>query len=106
MLSSDLIAARIRPWLAAGERVIVMGDFNSLRWGAPVQIVAEEGVRFLPVQGATYHLDRGLHLFGAIDHIGLSDGVTAIGETQVLRQSYGGVYPSDHYPVVADIRLE
>ena len=104
--SSELIAERIRPWLEAGERVVVLGDFNSLRIGSAVRIVAEEGIDFVPVRGATYHLNRGIGLFGAIDHIGLSAGVRLVGETQVIRQKFGAVWPSDHYPVLGDVLLE
>jgi endonuclease/exonuclease/phosphatase family metal-dependent hydrolase len=104
--SSDLIAARIAPWLAADERVMVVGDFNALRIGAPLRIVADAGIDFVPVRGATYHLNRGVGLFGAIDHLGISDGITQVGDTQVLRGQFAGAYPSDHYPVVGDFVLD
>ena len=35
--------------------------------------IAASGITFPRVPAATFHLDRGLHLIPAIDHIGLSD---------------------------------
>ncbi len=105
-LSSELIAERIAPWITAGERVMVVGDFNAMTGGAPLTIVEAAGITFVPVKGATYHLNRGLNLFGAIDHLGVSEGVRLVGETQVLRQKFDGEWPTDHYPVVGDFVFE
>ncbi len=105
-LSSELIAERISPWIAADERVMVVGDFNARAGGEPLTLVEAAGVTFVPVSGATVHFNRGLNLFGAIDHLGVSDGVRLVGETQVLRQKFDGEWPTDHYPVVGDFLLE
>ncbi len=105
-LSSELIAARVKPWVDAGERVMVVGDFNARSGGVPLTLIEEVGIDFVPVRGSTYHVNRGLNLFGAIDHLGVSDGVRLVGETQVLRQKFGGEWPSDHYPVVGDFVIK
>lgn len=103
--SAALVVDRIQPLLDAGEKVIVIGDLNA-RAGAQTQnILSDAGLGFLSVQGATYHFNRGANLFGAIDHIGLSEGVSAVGAPHVLREQFGGEWPSDHYPVVVDIVL-
>ncbi|MEL6582358.1 MAG: endonuclease/exonuclease/phosphatase family protein [Pseudomonadota bacterium] len=102
--SIDLVAERIRPWIAAGERVIVLGDFNALSGWETLTKLEDEGISFLPVRGATYHFNRGLNLFGAIDHIGVSEGLSG-GQVHVLRKRYDGVFPSDHYPISADVFL-
>jgi len=103
--SAELVAAEVRARLAAGERVVVLGDVNA-RLGSRTHAILEgAGLRFLPVQGATVHFDRGLNLFGAIDHVGIGPGVAAMGAPMVLRQAFGGVWPSDHYPVAADLVL-
>lgn len=104
--SAALTAERIAPWIAAGERVVLLGDINALSWQQPHRILADAGLRFVPVTGATYHLNRGLNLLGAIDHIALSDGLRAVGDSQVLRQKFGDRWPSDHYPVVVDVQFE
>lgn len=103
--SVDLIAQRIRPWIAAGETVFLAGDLNA-RLGSGLHRVLEgAGLRFVPVEGATYHLDLGLNLFGAIDHIGYSGAARPSGAPAVVREKFGTVRASDHYPVVADFDL-
>lgn len=103
--SIALVADRIAPWIAAGETVFVLGDFNA-RAGSPIlQILGDLGLRYVPVQGATFHFNRGLNLFGAIDHIGYVGAVQLVAGPFVLRDRFDGVWPSDHYPLLADFRL-
>ncbi|WP_316013273.1 endonuclease/exonuclease/phosphatase family protein [Roseobacter sp. HKCCA0434] len=103
--STALVAERIAPWIAAGETVLVLGDFNA-RLGAPtLERVEEVGITFAPVEGATYHFNRGLNLFGAIDHIGWSEGVRPVSEPTVIRQRFLGEWPTDHYPYLIDLAL-
>lgn len=104
-LSAALVRDRIAPWIAEGMNVVVVGDMNAMRGSATLELMEEAGVSFLPVAGATVHFNRGLNMFGAIDHIGLSEGLSAVGETVVLRDKFGDTWPSDHYPVFADIRV-
>jgi len=104
--SADLVIERMRPALDAGERVLLVGDLNVLRYFKTWRMLAGEGWEFLPVVGSTFHRNQGLHLFGAIDHIGLAGLMRAVGNPHVLRRSYDGVWPSDHYPVSADIVLD
>ena len=102
--SVALVAERIRPWIEAGETVFLTGDLNA-RLGSELHVTLEEaGLAFVPVEGATYHLDRGLNLFGAIDHIGYA-GASTLGAPVVLRERFGAVWASDHYPVAADFRI-
>lgn len=103
--SVRLVADRIRPWITSGETLFVVGDINA-RIGDPViDILADTGLSFAPVDGATYHFNRGINLFGAIDHIA-SAGETALATPPVVvRQKFSGEWPTDHYPVVADYRL-
>lgn len=104
-LSAELVARRIGPWIAAGEPVVLLGDLNARDGSTAVEILERAGLVFAPVQGATYHFNRGLNLFGAIDHIAVTAGITAAGPPVVVRQKFRGEWPADHYPVVADYRL-
>lgn len=104
--SADLVAERIAPWLADGARVMVVGDLNARLGSATARRIEQAGIAFAPVDGATYHFNRGIHLFGAIDHIGLSRGLSLATPAVAVRQQYQGEWPSDHYPVVADIVLD
>lgn len=103
--SVKLVADRISPWIASGETLFVVGDINA-RIGDPViDILADTGLSFAPVDGATYHFNLGINLFGAIDHIASVGEVTLAGPPVVLRQKFSGEWPTDHYPVVADYRM-
>ncbi|MEM1079068.1 MAG: endonuclease [Pseudomonadota bacterium] len=104
-LSAALVADRLAVPLAKGERVALIGDLNA-RLGAQTHKILEDvGWTFLPTEGATYHFNRGVNLFGAIDHIALAGPMTSAGPPAVLRQMFEGEWPTDHYPLVADILL-
>jgi len=90
---------------ARGDAVIVLGDFNARRHSRTLQMFRAAGFRRAGARGATYHFNAGLHLFGAIDHV-LHDGATArAGRPVTWRRHSAGRPPSDHYPVVAGLRL-
>ncbi|SHJ19673.1 endonuclease/exonuclease/phosphatase family protein [Wenxinia saemankumensis] len=97
--SAELVAAPIADWEGP---VILAGDLNARAGSPTMEILEVAGLTFPPVPGATFHFDRGLNLFGAIDHVGLR-GAEALGPPMVLRESYDGVWPSDHYPVALDV---
>ncbi len=103
--SAALVAERFRPRIAAGERVVLVGDLNALYGSETMGLLEGAGLAFARVPGATFHFNRGINLYGAIDHLGVGPGVAVTGGPAVLRQQFGGVWPSDHYPVVADIRV-
>ncbi|TFL20138.1 endonuclease/exonuclease/phosphatase family protein [Jannaschia formosa] len=104
--SAGLVADFAADRIAEGARVVLTGDLNA-RAGSPTLAILEEaGLAFPPVPGATVHFDRGLNLFGAIDHIGLGPGVAPVSGPQVLRGRFEGAFPSDHYPVALDVRIE
>ena len=101
--AADLVAAFAADRIAAGERLALLGDLNALAGSRTLAILEGAGLRFPDVPGATVHFDRGLNLFGAIDHVGLGPGVDAAGAPLVLRERWDGVWPSDHYPVALDV---
>ena len=103
--SVELVAERIKPWIDADETLFVIGDLNARRGGRVYNILAETGLDFAPVQGSTYHFNRGINLFGAIDHIGTIGNATLAGDPIVLREKFNGEWPTDHYPVIADYTL-
>lgn len=104
--SAALVAERIAPWLQSETPVLLMGDINALRGSATAQILKDAGLEFAPVTGATYHLNRGVNLFGAIDHLAVSKGVSFASDPVVIRSKFMGEWPTDHYPVVSDVRLD
>lgn len=104
-LSAALTRDRIAPVIDAGTPVFLLGDLNARLGAKTHDILAQAGLTFSPVTGATYHFNRGLNLFGAIDHIAYSNGLTPLSEPVVLRRKFNGEWPTDHYPVIADFTL-
>lgn len=103
--SATLVADRIAPLVGKGETVILLGDINAMSGSATAEILARSGLRFAPVAGATYHFNRGINLFGAIDQIAVTEAMDPAGEPVVLRRQFRGLWPSDHYPVVGDFHV-
>ena len=103
--SVELVAERIAPWMDADETLFVIGDLNARRGDKVYNILADTGLNFAPVRGSTFHFNRGINLFGAIDHIATSGNATLQGDPIVLRQKFDGEWPTDHYPVIGDYRL-
>ncbi len=103
--SVALAARRLKPWVAAGEAVIVVGDLNARRGSQTLGLLEAEGVVFPDVDHTTYHFNRGFNIFGAIDHIGYAGPITPKGAPTVLADKFQGEWPSDHYPVVLDLAL-
>lgn len=104
-LSAALVQERMAPLLARGETVVLMGDLNARLGSSIVEGFEATGLRFAPVEGSTYHLNRGMNLFGAIDHIATTAEMRLAAPPVVLRQRFGGRWPSDHYPIYADYLL-
>lgn len=103
--SAALVADRTGPLIDAGEHVLLAGDLNAWHGMQPLKTLELIGLNFLPVRGATYHLNHGINLIGAIDHIAHTTGLQPVGEPVVLRQKFDGEWPTDHYPVIADFRF-
>lgn len=103
--SVALVADRIIPWIEAGETVFVIGDLNARLGDDLIENLADVGLRFAPVSGSTFHFNRGINLFGAIDHIAVAGKGRLAAGPFVLRRQYDGEWPTDHYPVIADYDL-
>lgn len=103
--SASLVRDRIKPWIDAGDTVFLVGDINALYGARTMRILEASGVTFDRVPGATYHLNRGIHVLGAIDHLSRTQDVRLTQGPVVLQQRFDGVWPSDHHPVFADYIL-
>ena len=110
--SSRLILKRMRD-MTHGERVVFMGDLNSSRSTDCYQIIATSGIvedtyNNSPVR---YDINPTFHAFGrqlqgsdVIDHIFCTKQFKVL-RWGVLSDSYHGKYPSDHFPVLAELEL-
>ncbi|MBB5516133.1 endonuclease/exonuclease/phosphatase family metal-dependent hydrolase [Rubricella aquisinus] len=104
-LSADLVVRRMAPLMEAGAPVFLVGDLNARAGDEAVDIHEAAGMTFSPVEGSTYHFNRGFNLFGAIDHIAYAGGIVPVGAPMVMRRQFDGEWPTDHYPVIADFRV-
>ncbi|MFP3958900.1 MAG: endonuclease/exonuclease/phosphatase family protein [Spirochaetaceae bacterium] len=84
--------------------LMVLGDFNSFRGSPPVRALTELGLE--PVIEAnrqgTFHFGFGVTLWPRIDHILVSEELRIL-RGYIERHNHEGIYPSDHYPVFAEI---
>ncbi|MFZ9034321.1 MAG: hypothetical protein ACO21J_10270, partial [Anaerohalosphaeraceae bacterium] len=96
---------------------IVMGDFNmeiqnpAMRWlnrigiGKPRLASVDVWQSIHPTRSiGTRHGFNGGVSGPQIDHIRLSSNLQAL-DARIDTHNWGGRYPSDHFPVVANIRL-
>jgi endonuclease/exonuclease/phosphatase family metal-dependent hydrolase len=100
--AAELVRARIRDRQHQGEPVVLLGDLNAPWFFRPARILRSGDLTIADTEGPTYHFYRGIDLLPAIDHLLVSRGFEAE-RTWVLRKKYGGVWPSDHYPVIVEV---
>lgn len=96
-LIANLIQSR-----AADQGILVMGDLNSTDEDVSVQTLAREGnlASVLPNQArGTYHEFTGEPMGRPIDHIFYRN--LNLRSVMVKEDSFDGLYPSDHFPIVA-----
>lgn len=103
-LTAALVAQRIAD-PASQMPVFVIGDFNAVRFSKTLRILERAGVTFHSPWGSTFHFNRGLNLFPAIDHIGATDRIERVGRVFTMRGKFEGEWPTDHYPVVGDFQV-
>lgn len=89
--------------LAGGDRVVVLGDFNAGVHSLPVRQLEASGLAPVPSRGASFHFNGGLDFLPAIDHILHGPRLRARGPARMFRGQSRGLWPSDHYPVWADL---
>ena len=81
---------------------ILLGDFNAPKSFKEVTLFSEVGLTPLKPDGSTNRI-LGMRLLPAIDHILVSDGWESPTQIQRWRKKYEGVYPSDHFPISAEL---
>ena len=93
-----------------GMPCIIMGDFNDVEGSETYKKATE---LFLDAKhqtkdsddGATYQ-DFGRQLEGrSIDFFFISKTGIAVSQFKIIRTTYDGVYPSDHFPIILKFRL-
>ncbi len=110
--SSKLILAKIKE-IAKGEKAFFTGDLNGDHSSTWYQRLATSG--FLTdtysLAKRPYEFNPSFNSFGkSINQTGVIDHIFVTGKPQVKRwgiltDSYHGKYPSDHFPVLAEVIL-
>jgi len=103
--SAALVASRIAPLVAAGKAVVLLGDINAFSFLPTTSTLKSIPLELSPPSGPTFHFNRGLNLVPAIDHLFFSSGFTQTGKTHRLMKTYNDIWPTDHYPIAADLLL-
>ncbi len=105
--SARLLRERV-PELAGDDPAVVMGDFNADESSEPYELLAGAfgDARYAAEHGHhgpgdTFHDFTG-YPDAKIDHIFVTEGV-ATHTHAVLPDHWNGRYPSDHFPVLADL---
>lgn len=93
-------------WLDVSAPRIVLGDLNADPHDTVLDALREVGLRDAldGVAGGTSHSFTGRGDGRRIDHIFVSEDVEVL-ESHVEQARPGGRLPSDHWPVVADLRI-
>ena len=106
--SAALIAQRLAAY-GAGHPAVLAGDFNCLPFSACHTALTSgpHGFRnaLAPDYPGTFHGFAGGAGQGCIDWILYRGGLSHV-KTTIVRANGNGVYPSDHFPLVARFRLD
>ncbi|MEO6212586.1 MAG: endonuclease/exonuclease/phosphatase family protein [Vicinamibacterales bacterium] len=112
--SVALLRTRVDTRAYPQEPVIITGDFNVGETNSALRALTAEGA-FIDTFRALYSDERRAGTFTAftpgkvdgdkIDYVFVQPG-TAVLAAEIIRSSREGRYPSDHFPVVARVRLK
>lgn len=103
--SAQLVRKRIEPVLQQDNAVVLLGDINAPSFAPTTRKLKKIPLTLAKPAGSTFHLNRGLNLIPAIDHVFFSKHFKQHGKTTLLRKKYNGVWPTDHYPVTVELEL-
>ncbi len=114
-LESAKIVRRLTDTLG-GRPVIVTGDFNCNPGSAPYEVLTGDrgnlaelkdthvALNLSGIDAGTYNAFRGDRTGPRIDWILFNRRFEAL-ECRIDRRDFGGRYPSDHFPIIAILRL-
>lgn len=99
-------AEQLASWLPVDVPVVVAADLNCDPASPPVQVLLDAGLRHAlpPEAGGTEHGFTGRTDRRRIDHLLVGPGIEVL-HAHVAHPRPGGRLPSDHWPVVAQLRL-
>lgn len=103
--SSRIVVRFLREESGEEEGVIVLGDFNAFRSSRTVRTLLDGGLRHAlgPSATGSYHFFSGITLWPRIDHILVNDRLEPV-DAWMIYDRYEEGYPSDHFPIAAELR--
>lgn len=101
---SEVIMSQIKPLLQKDASVLLTGDLNCGNNNEVIKCIEEGGMKNQYVKGNTFHDFLGGETGEQIDYIFLSCKCE-LKKITVDRRSFNGRYPSDHYPVIANVNI-
>ena len=110
---ADLIVQKTSEFLEEVP-IILTGDFNTGKDSAPYQRLTKDGVFVDTWYFADKQVNSQLGTFNNFkDHSGsktridwiLVQGSVSVNQVKIADDTYDGLFPSDHFPVIADINL-
>jgi endonuclease/exonuclease/phosphatase family metal-dependent hydrolase len=109
--SAKLILSKIKEINNEGLPLILTGDLNLVKSSVPVQTILKDLPDAMDKTVAPHYGPEGTSggfdvkiLPRKIDYIFINDGVTVLRHGH-LSDSFGLFYPSDHLPVLAEVRI-
>jgi len=99
---AELICSNIGQYLDANLPVIFTGDLNVEPDNEVIDILEKADLVRLHTEGKTFHDFKGGIPGEPIDYIFTSKQVKVL-NIKVDRRNFDGKYPSDHYPLVAEL---
>jgi endonuclease/exonuclease/phosphatase family metal-dependent hydrolase len=117
-LSANLMRTQFAA-LSGGLPMIVLGDFNTTLTSSPLQTLTgatnpsgfqltDAYRKVFPTVSpneATYHNFTGTTSGSSVDHIFYSASTFTATAAAIVRTTYNGLYPSDHYPITATLQV-
>ena len=91
--------------------VVMTGDFNFEKETECYNTVLAAGLRDTQdaaehtVDGDTFHGFDPADPLEHIDYIFINDGIAAVYTYKLVEDTFDGQYPSDHYPIYADVQF-
>lgn len=109
---ASVLAALLEGLDPGMRRVVLVGDFNDVPGSAPYRILTRSLRDAWRVRNESAGEQDTWHGFrgeagsgrGRLDWILVGRDVGVL-DAEILRTSYGGAYPSDHYPVLAVLEI-
>lgn len=93
--------------------VVLMGDFNTNAHSKALKLLSENSMCYKSVYASSFVIHNTIHHGSGktnekaqpIDYIFVSEEVEVL-DCEIITTHFNGLYPSDHYPVICNLKLD